>query len=581
MGSAQSSNVSSAVADVSNFVTNSTSANQNQANAVYQDVIINQCNIKVGGNFTTTEYANSIQTSRQQISAQNDNNLQNNIAQATQQVANSKVGTLGIGFANASNSANELVNDRNQIVNSINAVSNQYNTTNQNFICDNSYIQVGGNLDLDFSTSAQFLSDQVLNQTTTNQVVNDVSQTIKQKATATVEGLASLLLVLGLIIGIIIYSLGKTLDTGPVKLVVGILAVVLIVALISWCYVGKKPPFFNTPDQCIPGSPIGGDSPCINVSTQSMNLKSPPVRYLYDLSPSDNSQVNLVQMLVASYSIGGGSSPGSNGGYRIDILQSIQNDLNGLPGQVTAIQNYMTKYNIPMIPNPLIDPGTIYPTNNPASPYYSIPVEYITATSSNTGAGLCTPGTVEIGPSNSPVYQPNNAGMCVNRVLAYTSWENSGILPYTDQPDMAVANLNSQNWQNYLYGSGLSSDDQRRRALFARFVIGMLMQNGTVDLSFYLYDDELTRNHQGQVAEAGNNQNVYKFIPGQPQTEASKKISGPGTISGPIGVFDTNEYKFQNFMKKIGGWIILALLILPLIYMGYTTYKNRKAKAEK
>ena len=350
MGASQSSNVSQAVTNVSNFVQNSTSANANQVSDISNNVDLNKCTIILEGDFDIKAYSNEMQQSTQISTAKNDTNLSNNIQQQMLQEATSKVGTLGIGYADASNSASELVNSTNSIINSINESAVQVGNIQNNFNCNDSYIKAK-NMNIDFSSSTNFLSNQVLNQQDTSTIVNDVSQAVTQKATATVEGISSLLIALAIIIAVLIWSVGSTIskvgNTTPVKMIFAVFLVLAVVGLFSWCYVGKKPPFFNDPDQCIPGSNIGCASDCIKLSESTIKLDNPPLKYLYGLNATSP---NLIQMAISTISIGNSSSAGANGGYRIDIMNSLQLKIKEIYSNPSF--SFLVS-NIPQIPNPL------------------------------------------------------------------------------------------------------------------------------------------------------------------------------------------------------------------------------------
>jgi len=570
MGQAESSNVAQAVSNVSNYVSQSTKANAAQANAIAQSINLSNCTIEVVGNFTATESSTVLQTNNQITSATQDTSLNNNIAQQMLQQATSKVGTLGLGYADASNSASQMVNDTNQIVDAMTTSASQYSATAESFNCDNSYISVGGNFDIDLSSSSNFLSSQTLSNSQTSDVVNDVSQSITQKATATVEGLADLLIALALIVAVIIWALLKPLSTGAAKVGVGIILSFAMAALVGWAYVDNLPPFFNSPGNCANGSSLGGClSSCINPTEQTINLKNPPLRYSYGLTVGDKSitspgnlpdgAINLVQIVIASVN----KNP-DNGGYTVDTYTNLQTIIAGYQALATSI-------GVTNIPNPLM---VVKNSNGKAS---KIPIEYMTSAGGAKGsAAMCTPKIL-----SAVVGAPGIVSDCPSSV-------DPANLDDSTDPTNGIANLNDLAWQNYLNSTSPvpspvgPNDTPLDRALFARFVLVDMM--GIVDLNVYIQPTELVRYgpDMSEVMQAQNvapiNANkVFQFIPSSQPSDAGYRncITSGGTLNGIFGVCGDNTYKFQNFMKKIGGWIILGIVGIAFLYMFITWIKNR------
>ena len=231
MGAASSSNAATAVANVANFVNNSTSANSSAVSNVEQSITLSNCYIKLSGDFNARESATLAQKNSQIVSAKQDSNVTNNIAQEMLQQAQSSVGTLGIGYAEASNSASVMINDTNQIINALTVGCTQYSAVNQKFNCDGSTI-VAKNLNIGFSSISNFLSNQTLNNDQVANVVNDVSQTIQQKATATVEGISGMMLLILLAVAVIIYVASKPLSSGAIKVIIGVVLCFLVLGII-------------------------------------------------------------------------------------------------------------------------------------------------------------------------------------------------------------------------------------------------------------------------------------------------------------------------------------------------------------
>lgn len=558
---ANTSNVASAVSNVSNYVSNSTVANTSQVNEVSQSVNFKNCSVRLKGDLNVTEKASIAIKNNQIVSSSQNTDLTNNIAQQMLQEATSKVGSLGVGYASASNSASEFVNDTNQIMQNMSVSANQFNWTDNSFTCDNSYIEAN-NINIDLSSSGDFLSSQMLSNDQVSKIVNDVSQSITQKATATVEGLTGILIAIAIIIASLGYSLTKPLNTGAVKMVVGVVVSIVIVMIGAFMYVRKCPPLFNDNDQCVPYSSVGGTSDCINLTVQNMKLDKTPLRYNFGLTPLDTSLPggNLMQMAIAKLSKTSSNNSGDNGGYRMDIA-------NRFDSIIPKYSSYATNIGVPNIPNPLILPGNSY----------VIPRQYVLSggTSSDNISGKCTPGILQVNPGSA-----GSLDNCPNKA------DPGALTAGGSDPSQVIANVNVNGWTSYLNGASPISptDTPKSRSLFARFVLCDILTG--IDLNIYVDDNELVKytDNDGQthVGLAKDNKNACMFFFTQEEhdDEWRNGIATGGTLRGNVGVFNDNNYKFHNFMRKIGIWILMGLLILSFGYMFFTWWKNRKAGKE-
>lgn len=578
MGVASSKNTAEAVASVMNYVSQSTSANSAQVNQLSQNVNFVDCDVNLTGDLNVTERADLAVSNSQIIQAKQDANLKNNIQQQMLQQAVSTVGFLGIGYADAQNDASEFVNSTSTIIQDMNTSATQYNGTNQGFTCDRSHIDAK-NININFSSSADFLSSQTLNQQQTAKIVNNISQSVSQKASATIQGISGLILIILLIIAIIVWAVMKPLSSGSGKIVIGLGASFLMAGLLVWMYLAKAPPFFSEPNTCINNSQMGiGSDPtinCINQKPQTLALGQPPLKYIYGITDTDNSvpKGNLVQIAIASVnsSIVGNTS-GPNGGYRVDVLDALENSINSYAPYASAL-------GVPNIPNPL----TLYVSPShplPAGTYYQIPEEYIQNSSTgDTEAGKCTPATLSL------AY--NSSGSITSCSLTVDP-DIQG-LSITTAPALGLANLNRGDWSDYFSGSGKypfsgPNDTVDNRAFFARFVLCDII--GDFDLHIFIKDNELIKyideNNNVVIGMAKDHpNNTYRYHPYNPPKSWSSGISGGGSITGQVGVWNSRTYKFQNFMSNIGKWILMALFGVAFLYMFWTWYKNRKNNQQK
>lgn len=559
MGSSQSKNVSKAVTNVSNYVSNSTTVNTNQVNNVESDVNINNCTISLLGNLNVRSSANLMQSNNQIASSLQDANLNNNIQQQMLQESTSKVGFLGIGFADASNSANSLVNATNKITNDVRQSANQYSNTSNTFTCNKSTIDAK-NLNISFNSDSQFLSSQTLGNTQTARIVNNISQKIDQKSTAIVEGMGMFLLALLLILAVIIYAFGKFLDSGVAKIAVSIGLGFFLIIIITLMYLRSTPPLFSKKSECIKHSAIGlGNqqiAECVNIEgNKQIYLELPPTKYIYPILPGESSTSggNLVQMAIAQISGQSKSGAGANGGYRVDTYRNLES-------RIKKYSQYANLLGIENIPNPLKLPE---PADSKS--YYAIPEQYMPNLGDSGNGSKCTPGTVSVG----TLSDPSNFNICTDpnqpQNYPYGRPFNPSAFSKTDNPYLGVANLNLEAWKNYL-----AIDSDNTKALFARFVLCDII--GTIELHYYVKSNELVKfvDEDNKIKiglPSEYPEDSYFFRPDSSVNSWASEVSSPGYIEGYVGQLDDRQYRFNTFIQNIGIWLMLGLIILTFIYM--------------
>lgn len=577
MGAAKSSNVSNAVTNVSNFVNNSTSANNDAVSTISNNIKLSNCYVQLADNFNINETATLTQTCNQIVTASQDANLQNNIQQQMLQEATSKVGFLGIGYASASNSSNEMVNSSTTITNSMQTSASDFSSQNQSFVCDRSTI-IADNLNIGFYATSGYLSNQTVNNAQTAKIINKISQSVTQKATATVQGISGLLFALLLLIAVIIYAISKPLSSGAGKVAVGVGLIFGMTAIVIAMYIKNTPPFFSEPSNCINNSAIGmGDAKCINLKHQKLNLESPPIKYLYPLLPNSTSTTggNLLQIAISAVSGQSKANTAPNGGYNIQTCLNFQNKLNS-----SVYSSLATKLGITVPPNPLTIPASAssndntYPPNN--SYYYLIPDEYLP--NPNGQGGKCTPGIVSVGYDDS---EPSEI-VCFNATTGgkiYFSAFNG-----TNDPNLGIANFNLEQWKSYLQ----NNDDgkQNVKASFARFVLCDII--GGIDLHYWFDSSEIIKfidSNNNMVCDSALDSNgnikypndTYRYFPLQAPSDLTGEFQGGGYLEGFVGVLNDREYKFEQFMKKIGWIIIVGIIGITFGYMAFTHITNKSS----
>lgn len=573
MGAAQTRNSSEVIANISNFVDSSTTVNSNAVNNVRNSIALYECSLKAKQDVNIETVSKSVQKNNQIVKAKQDANLNNNIQQKILQESLSKVGSLGIGFASASNSTTVIANASNEIINAMNVSSNQYSTVNNSFNCNNSTI-LAKNINIAFESYGSFLSEQTLKNDQVAAITNEISQSVQQKATAEVEGISGMLILLLIVIAVLIYVVMKPLSSGGGKIIVGVLMCFLITIVLIGMYIRGTPPFFEYPDECINNSSLGrGSSSCTDYSQRKIKLSGSPIKYLYGITPFDRSQpgANLVQMSIAAKS-GQLKSSGINGGYRGDTFLNLQ----------TALANYAQyaqDLNIPMIPNPLVVPQK---TADNVINYYLIPGEYSGNSSEVKNNSICTPGTIQVEIDS----KEKTLSKCPQFAApeAFTTTTNLG------NGSNIVANLNNSKWQEYINMTGeffpspnFQGDDEALvRSLFARFVLCDII--GNIDLHYYISENEYIKfldNNNNTVVKLArnaiseNSKDVYMYHPYSLSGSPSDGIVSTGYIDGYVGYVNNNKYRYQVFMTKIGVYICIGIIAFILLFMFYLWIKNK------
>lgn len=550
MGAATSSNAVTAVTNVTNSVVNSTTANTAQMARTKNDVIWDNCSVILSGNLDVNQAASVTQKSKQIANVDSSTSLTNDISQSILQEATSTVGSMGIGYSNASNTASVFANASNLISNDLSVSANQFSKSDNRFLCSNTTI-IAKNLDINQSITTAFLSDQTIKQSNTSNVINDISQSVTQKASAKVEGLASFIIALAVLIGIIGYSATKVISS-PAGLIVLFL---ILCFVIGWMFVRKTPPFFSEPLICNPSN-IGrcGQETCGELKERTVKLLYAPLRYILPIvnGGHNDKNGNLLDIAVISLSknIYGDKPP--NGGYTTRVM-------NGFVGEVAKFENLRIQSGAEPVPNLLYNPAI----NNKI---YKIPEEFTTGGGSGrSNFSLCTPGKLQVAPGFN-----TKLSDCPSKItpdyLDETN-ESDGIAKFD-----GIANLNLDEWKKYV------SNDIN--AKYARFLL-LYIINNNLDNSIYIEENEIVgyKGTDGKtkysLAKNLSNDKKYKFKPVSSLDNFNDGISGGGDVNGLFGICQNNEYKLNKFMKTIGIWIFVVVIILIIILIIIKNYKKQ------
>ena len=541
MGAATSKNVAKSVSDVSNSISNSTTADASQANDNLNRVTLDNCRITAVDDVLINMVNESKQVSKQIVAAKNDTSLDNNIQQKMLQEASSTVGSMGVGFASATNNASMFSNISNEVKNSIGATAQQWSQGTNDFFCKDSIIK-GRNTTINLTGKNSAYNDQTVSSLSTTDIVNSVSQSIDQKATAKVEGLAAFFVALALMIGAIGYTLSKPLSTGPFKMVMGAIICIILIVLIVFMYIRKTPPFFSDDNECSFSNPtIGGcEADCIKYKEKTFTVKQAPLRYSLKLfnGIQSNGMIensNLLQTVISS------KKTGNNGGYNLLTMKNLVKQENSVWDLLKEhAPQGMGDTNKP-------PPLLINPHDDPLEEGWKIPKEFLPV------KGTCTPQIVQ---------HPKESNQCSD--FAFNDYKLTKF-----GPEYFVANFNKEEWSTYL-------ENYPSYHAFIRFYLWKL-SGMEIDLSIYIDDDELVefrnlKNNQIEIRKASDvNQDkdghIFKMIPSSTNYQQQNGMNGGGKITGKVGVCNDNTYKFHKFMRNIGSWIILITILIALVYV--------------
>lgn len=101
------------------------------------------------------------------------------------------------------------------------------------------------------------------------------------------------------------------------------------------------------------------------------------------------------------------------------------------------------------------------------------------------------------------------------------------------------------------------ADDMDQISALRDFLLGNVLQNVPKDI--YLKDE----------AKAKSNNKIYVYQPTTDYTPTNILRDGvpanteyAGTLEGSFGICNSNEYKFQHFMREIGGYILIGIAVI-------------------
>ncbi len=581
MGAAQSSNSADLITNVMSSISMDTSNNAAQAIINNQQINLDGCVIKAAGNVTMQQTANTVQQARQINKSIQNASVANDIAQQVAQEATSKVGSLGIGIADASNSVYAAVNASSDIKQALNNATSQYSNIGNTFNCTRSTIEAGKDLNITQSSTASTLTNQVLDGKQAAQINNKISQSVTQKASATVEGLAGLLIAIALIIAAFGYSVAKPLESGSFKIIIMVVLLVLLAVLVGFLYMRKAPPFFADSPRCQPSGVIdhalGCDESCVKPSHGVVNLKAPPLKYTLATTGEGNADVGK-DVNMARQIINAVKAKANNGGYTEAKRAQIEGDIKSLTKLLEA-QGVKTTW---QGTGDLIVPNPLAAYKDSQGKKFAIPSAYMMGSNPDDKTqGMCTPGAItSITGGSDCGSKPTQWN--INSTCPPTGAISCTALAFAtdkDTDDDIVAVYNDTDFDAFKAAATPADWDVLRFCYV--HLINANSGKAYIANNYGIADTDLVENSNKEIKrlkDAGDW--AYKFTPSDGVTPASAGTASGGKLEGMFGFCDTQQYKINSFMQGPGKWIAIVLLVAVFGYLGINAFRSFKPKEE-
>ena len=588
MGAAQSSNVAQATSEIANKVSDTTSVNTTQLNSQTQQINLWQCMIKLSEDFNFKAVATADLRNQQITDVNSNTNFNNSVQQSVIQEAISKVGSMGVGYAQATNNTSIFCSISNDILKTVNQSANQFNSNSQSLNCSGSTI-IARNLNVNFSSSAEFFNDQMLHNTSVNNVTNDITQSVTQKASATVQGLAGFLIGIALIIAALGYGVAKPLSSGSTKIIVVFALILVLFGIGIWMYIAKAPPFFNDPLKVAVHSnivPAGCDS-ILNPKLEDVHIDKAPLRYQFALTKNNTNAGGIIEKvnLVSLATVASSGSGANNAGYTMIALNTIETVRNALKPILSQLKSQTKDTDMQKILDITIPNLLVNPTGN--SKMISIPPQFILSSGSGKSSdkitGIYTPGTfvwnpkIDCGEPTTWTDAPSEKGC---------SWSLQSS-DYTDDPWFGLANENTQEINTWI--SSVTAIDRDKGGAFIRFILLFILNqsmSAKIDLNVYqkdwelvYYPDPTTNQWTINFGKNAPQDVVHKFSQNSVPDFHNGTDSG-GTVRLLLGICNNREYQFKQWVGKIGQWILLGIIGLMVLVVVLRTIKAKKSKTK-
>jgi hypothetical protein len=554
MGASVAKNVASEITKITTKLSNSIDVSANYISNVTQSVDI-EC--YVDGDVKVKAVQKNIAKATQLSKLMTDSSITNNINQQMLQTAISKVGAMGIGYADANNAATAFCDVSNSVISSVAQSVTEIDLASQTFECGPQG-RINGNVDIDFLTDNSFLGNQTSASKQINNISDTVTQDISQKATATVEGIGIIALMLFLMLGMVVIIIfaggskakpGQNGDKGKARgaasfaqmgTVGGVLILILIILFI-WGYVAKAQPFFSDPPYGSPNasSPVGNcEDGLVDIQTRTLYLKKPPLRYAYNLL-NRGANGSLLELAILQLA---GTLAGANGGLNVANLL-LEGTLNN-PVTWKRDDTFNTDKGIPPLPN-LLRPYYLWKTQNVAK----IPAMYIGDVANDSSS--CIPGGFSCGLTFDCGVKDEHIDCNGNQVVLTNS---SG-----EDPGSQLAVPNTMEWYKYMTPEGKIDP---KRAAHARFILSRELG---IPTDVYVDDDEEVtfkdakdqlqtgpgKNYGGQAMKLG------KFT----TWDYMSSINSSADLTGKFGVCNTRLYQTQKNFHDWGIAVVVGIIV--------------------
>ena len=557
MGASVSKNTAEAMASVTNTIENSTTVTNEDFTNQTNNINLNNCSVDVKNDINVKQYAEQLAKNHQIANGLSNTDLQNDIQQKMMQQAMSSVGSMGIGYADANNSASMFASASNDVSNEVKTVSKNIIDSSNDINCNDSVIRAK-NINITQGLNNQYINDQVAKSDNITKISNTISQTAQQKATAKVAGLAVFIIALAILIIALGWSFSEVAQSVPgVRAIVIVVVIILFIVVIILLYMYKVPPLFNEPLQCSPNFSYGTgkndcSASCINATTQDVLLDHTPMKYIFSIvgDPPANSGTtgSLLNMVVSSQT--SSDNLQNNQGYTASNAQNINkqfiNFINNLDQNI-LVDKDNNKIKIPDILVEATDPKD-------SKSYLKIPDEFMKA---GTNGKNCSPQSIQLSAKSSNDYHYSscsdvNSGNCYN------------INDKTTDATEGGACLNIDEWNT------LSTQNPG----LARFLLLRFIESPDDQLKFDLtmYEDDndpvvYKENNIEKIDLAKNvKDKVTKYYNNKSPIPSSIGKSGSGKLTGLIGKCNNQSYKLQVGVRKVFWYGLPTLLMIFFIY---------------
>ena len=155
-----------------------------------------------------------------------------------------------------------------------------------------------------------------------------------------------------------------------------------------------------------------------------------------------------------------------------------------------------------------------------------------------------------------------------------------------------ICQVNSDGFRDY-FDTNFEGEDtsnaaeiKTRKYLYARF--WLCQQIGIPNIDVYINDHELIQylDNQNNIVQGlvkDMKDKGYLFNNFQGSVNYGDAIISGGNITGQFGVCNNQTYKFQKFCKKAGGYILLVIIVIILVFIGLkgTGVLKKKQKTSK